>query len=198
MQPPGANRMLVVPLILHVYSSLRGGGIFKDAHKGASGILAESPGSRLETLLTKADVYVVVIVVVSALICALSAVVAAVSRGEADAPLACWLIAISGLLCRSALPLSGTSGAAFTVVTVGKRLRNCIIGLADEPSPVIEVVCSKCEWKGALSPAELLAIYGAEWPPIRHAGAIARGRTKGPKKQISGMNEQIPGKGLCD
>jgi hypothetical protein len=57
-------------------------------------------------MLTKADLYVVVIVVVSALICALSAVVVAVSRGEADAPLVLWLIAISGLLCRSALPVS--------------------------------------------------------------------------------------------
>ena len=92
----------VVPFILQAYSSLRGGGIFKDGHQGASGILAGSPGSRLETLLTKADVYAVVIVIVSALICAFSAVVVAVSRGEADAPLVCWLIAISGLLCRSA------------------------------------------------------------------------------------------------
>ena len=41
-----------------------------------------------------------------ALICALSAVVVAVSRGEADAPLVCWLIAMSGLLCRSALAVS--------------------------------------------------------------------------------------------
>jgi hypothetical protein len=94
--------ILVAPLILHVYSSLRGGGIFNDAYQGASGILAGSPGSRLETLLTKADVYAVVIVIVAALICALSAVVVAVSRGEADAPLVCWLIAMSGLLCRSA------------------------------------------------------------------------------------------------
>jgi hypothetical protein len=36
--------------------------------------------------------------------------------------------------------------------------------LADEPSPVIEVSCSKCEWKGAFSRAELLAMYGAECP----------------------------------
>ena len=36
--------------------------------------------------------------------------------------------------------------------------------LADEPSPVIEVACSKCEWKGAFSRAELLAMYGAECP----------------------------------
>jgi hypothetical protein len=36
--------------------------------------------------------------------------------------------------------------------------------LAHEPSPVIEVACSKCEWKGAFSRAELLAMYGAECP----------------------------------
>jgi hypothetical protein len=36
--------------------------------------------------------------------------------------------------------------------------------LADEPSPLIEVSCSKCEWKGAFSRAELLAMYGAECP----------------------------------
>ena len=36
--------------------------------------------------------------------------------------------------------------------------------LADEPSPVIEVACSKCEWKGAFSRAELLAMYGPECP----------------------------------
>jgi hypothetical protein len=36
--------------------------------------------------------------------------------------------------------------------------------LADEPSPVIEVACSKCEWKAAFSRVELLAIYGAESP----------------------------------
>src|ERR1700724_111007 len=36
--------------------------------------------------------------------------------------------------------------------------------LADEPSPAIEVACSKCEWKAAFSRAELLAMYGAECP----------------------------------
>jgi hypothetical protein len=36
--------------------------------------------------------------------------------------------------------------------------------LADQPSPVIEVACSKCEWKAAFSRAELLAMYGAECP----------------------------------
>jgi hypothetical protein len=36
--------------------------------------------------------------------------------------------------------------------------------LADEPSPLIEVSCSKCEWKGAFSRVQLLAMYGAECP----------------------------------
>jgi hypothetical protein len=34
----------------------------------------------------------------------------------------------------------------------------------DEPPPVVEVACSKCEWKGAFSRAELMAKYGAEYP----------------------------------
>ena len=29
---------------------------------------------------------------------------------------------------------------------------------------MIEVACSKCEWKAGFSPAELLAMYGAECP----------------------------------
>ena len=36
--------------------------------------------------------------------------------------------------------------------------------LADVPSPVFEVACSKCEWKAAFSRAELLAMYDAECP----------------------------------
>jgi hypothetical protein len=88
------------------YSSLRGEGIFKESNQGSSGILTGSPRSLLESLLTKVDAYAAVIVIVSALLCALGGVVLAVSRGEADAPLVCCLIAISGLLCRSALPLS--------------------------------------------------------------------------------------------
>ena len=36
--------------------------------------------------------------------------------------------------------------------------------LADEPSPVIEVACSKCEWKTGFSRAEVVALYGAEYP----------------------------------
>jgi predicted metal-binding membrane protein len=98
--------ILVVPLVVGVYSSLRGGGIFKEANQGSSGILTWSPRSRLESLLTKVDAYAAVIVIISALLCALGGVVLAVSRGEADAPLVCWLIAMSGLLCRSALPVS--------------------------------------------------------------------------------------------
>lgn len=100
--------ILVVPLVVGVYSCLRGEGIFKEAHQGSSGILAGSPGSRLESLLEKADVYAAGIVIVSAVLCALSGVVVAVSRGDADAPLVWWLIAISGLLCWSALPLPST------------------------------------------------------------------------------------------
>jgi hypothetical protein len=47
----------------------------------------------------------------------------------------------------------------------GKRTaRKSHYRLADEPSPLIEVACSKCEWKGAFSRAELLAMYGAECP----------------------------------
>jgi len=47
----------------------------------------------------------------------------------------------------------------------GRRTaRKSYYRLADEPSPVIEVACSKCEWKGAFSRAELLAMYGAECP----------------------------------
>ena len=98
--------ILVVPLVVGVYSSLLGGGIFKEANQGSSGILTWSPRSRLESLLTKVDAYAAVIVIISALLCALGGVVLAVSRGEADAPLVCWLIAMSGLLCRSALPVS--------------------------------------------------------------------------------------------
>ena len=79
----------------------------------ASGVIWNfdwTTGFPFESLLQKADAHIVAIVIVSALLCALSGLVVAVSRGGADAPLACWLIAISGLLCRSALPLSGTSG----------------------------------------------------------------------------------------
>jgi hypothetical protein len=36
--------------------------------------------------------------------------------------------------------------------------------LADECSPVIEVACSKCEWKASFSRGELLTMYGAECP----------------------------------
>jgi hypothetical protein len=36
--------------------------------------------------------------------------------------------------------------------------------LADEPSPLIEVACSKCDWKAAFSRAELLSMYGGECP----------------------------------
>jgi hypothetical protein len=48
------------------------------------------------------------------------------------------------------------------VVIVSERLSH--YRLADEPGPVIEVACSKCEWKAGFSRAELLAMYGAESP----------------------------------
>jgi hypothetical protein len=35
--------------------------------------------------------------------------------------------------------------------------------LADEPSPVIEVACNKCEWKAGFSRAEVVALYGEEY-----------------------------------
>ena len=36
--------------------------------------------------------------------------------------------------------------------------------ITDEPRPIIEVACSKCDWKAAFSRAELIANYGAEYP----------------------------------
>jgi hypothetical protein len=47
--------VLVVPAIVGAYVYLRGGGIFKESHQGSSGILIGPPGSRLESLLQKAD-----------------------------------------------------------------------------------------------------------------------------------------------
>ena len=46
----------------------------------------------------------------------------------------------------------------------GRTARKSHYRLADERSPLIEVSCSECEWKGAFSRAELLAMYGAECP----------------------------------
>jgi hypothetical protein len=46
----------------------------------------------------------------------------------------------------------------------GRTAQKSHYRLADEPSPLIEISCSKCEWKGAFSRAELLAMYGAECP----------------------------------
>jgi hypothetical protein len=43
----------------------------------------------------------------------------------------------------------------------GRRTaQKCYYRLADEPSPEIEVACSKCEWKAVFSRTELLAMYG--------------------------------------
>jgi hypothetical protein len=36
--------------------------------------------------------------------------------------------------------------------------------LEDELNLVIEVCCTKCEWKAAFSRTELLAVYGPEYP----------------------------------
>jgi hypothetical protein len=99
--------LMFVPLTAGAYNSLRGG-IFKK--------VAGSTGSRLEYLLAKTDIYAAVIVIVCALVCALAGVVVAVSRGEADAPLVCWPIAISGLLCRSTLPLSDVQYGQIDVI----------------------------------------------------------------------------------
>jgi hypothetical protein len=44
----------------------------------------------------------------------------------------------------------------------GRTAQKSHYRLADEPSLLIEVSCSKCEWKGAFSRAGLLAMYGAE------------------------------------
>jgi hypothetical protein len=45
-----------------------------------------------------------------------------------------------------------------------RRAQKSHYRLADEPHPVIEVACSKCDWKAAFSRAELLALYGPEYP----------------------------------
>jgi hypothetical protein len=36
--------------------------------------------------------------------------------------------------------------------------------LADDPRPIIEVVCSKCDWKAAFRRVDLVASYGREHP----------------------------------
>jgi hypothetical protein len=51
-----------------------------------------------------------------------------------------------------------------TIVMIGKCLRGPFTRLSDEPGPVIQVACTKCEWKAAFSRTELLALYGAEYP----------------------------------
>jgi hypothetical protein len=35
---------------------------------------------------------------------------------------------------------------------------------ADEPRPIIEVACTKCDWKAAFARAELIATHGAHYP----------------------------------
>jgi hypothetical protein len=51
-----------------------------------------------------------------------------------------------------------------TIVMIGKCLRGPFARLSDEPGPVIQVACTKCQWKAAFSRTELLALYGAEYP----------------------------------
>jgi hypothetical protein len=99
--------LLAMPVVVGAYKYLRGEGIFKETFERSSGILAGSPSCRLESLLTKVDAYAMATVIAAALICALSAVVLAVARGDADRLLVCCLIAISGMLCRIVLPVSG-------------------------------------------------------------------------------------------
>jgi hypothetical protein len=55
MQWPLFLEILVVPVIVGAYVYLRGGGVFNELHQGSSGILIGPPGSRLESLLQKAD-----------------------------------------------------------------------------------------------------------------------------------------------
>ena len=45
-----------------------------------------------------------------------------------------------------------------------RRAQRGFYRLADEPRPVIEVACGKCEWKAAFSRAELIAKHGPEYP----------------------------------
>ena len=118
--------ILVVALIVRVYTCLRGKGIFQEAHQESPGILAGSPGSRLESLLEKTDAYAPMIVIVAAVLCALSGVVIAVSRGAADASPVFCLIAISGLLCRSALPLPAIAS------TISESVPASVIFFPDE------------------------------------------------------------------
>jgi hypothetical protein len=40
-----------------------------------------------------------------------------------------------------------------TIVMIGKCLRGPFTRLSDEPGPVIQVACTKCQWKAAFSPA---------------------------------------------
>jgi hypothetical protein len=36
--------------------------------------------------------------------------------------------------------------------------------LADEPRPTISVACTKCSWQAEFSRAELIVIYGSDYP----------------------------------
>jgi hypothetical protein len=62
--------------------------------------------------------------------------------------------------------------------------------LADEPSPLIEVACRKCEWKAAFSHPELIANYGAEYPlpnllaQSRYAGLLEDQKPTGSVRRL--------------
>ena len=86
----------LVRVIVGVYSRFWGASIFKQSHQKCFGSSAGSPSSRLQSLLKKADACAASIIIVSAILCALSGIVVAVSGDAADA---LWLIVISGLLC---------------------------------------------------------------------------------------------------
>ena len=45
-----------------------------------------------------------------------------------------------------------------------RTTQNAYYQLADEPRAVIEVACSKCEWKAEFNRAELMTLYGPEYP----------------------------------
>jgi hypothetical protein len=72
--------ILAVPFLAGVYSWLRAQGVFRNTHQWAG-----APGGQLEVLLLKADAYAAGIFIISALLCALGAIVVAVWRGE-DGP----------------------------------------------------------------------------------------------------------------
>jgi hypothetical protein len=45
-----------------------------------------------------------------------------------------------------------------------RRAQRAYYTLADEPRPIIQVACTKCNWKAAFARTELIAIHGAHYP----------------------------------